>query len=72
MILGKYKGMSLPLFYCFLPGKSATVYMEVFKLLKSYIGNKRSIGMDLELEVSVINILKDLFGDNVQLLAVSI
>ena len=63
----KYKDIPLPLFYCFLPGKSATVYMEVFKVLKSYIGNKRIIGMALDLKLSVINILKELFGNNVHL-----
>ena len=41
--------------------------MEVFKVLKSHIGNERSIGIALDQEVSVINILKELFGDNVQL-----
>ena len=40
IILGKYRNMSLPLYFCFLPGKSTTIYMEIFKVLKVCIGNK--------------------------------
>ena len=66
IILGIYKIMSLPLFNCFMPGKSTPLYIEIFKVLRDCIGKKK-VFIALDLELGVIRAFQQLFGVNLNL-----
>ena len=66
IILGKYKELLVPLYYCFLPRKNIDIYREIFTVLKTSIGD-RPIAMALDLELSVDSNLKELFGRSIDI-----